>query len=324
MILVKHILALGLIVFTHAAVWAQEGEDFWDNNIGHRAWSIALEPNDRARMISLWNAIGEDLKNDQNELAGTYVKEGNSSGYFLRWSLRKGFVVIPYFDQNLITDFGYGSVRYVDSSKVIFTPERDLHGGRGLAKMPREWTALFEYLVPVESLKDFGEYRAGLGEYNEFNGQCCDFSPSFLVARIDRLQMTRSFPIPDRYRHFFKEPITGEITAVQKARAVKKWGYDGKLYSHWIERAVLHPVRMSVGRRNGVRPHMLFRMIGEPSSGRYLEVIRVGLKESSGFVVEDISGGDAPGFYRDSETNQQKAFQTIKAGIRITTSPVVD
>src|SRR4030095_386108 len=197
MILVKHLLALGLIIFTPAAVWAQKGEDLWDNNIGHRAWSIALEPNDRARMISLWNAIGEDLKNEQNKLAGTYVKGGYSSGYLLRWSLRKGFVVIPYFDQNLITDFGYGSVSYVDSSKVIFTPERDLHGGRGLGKMPREWTALFEYLVPVEMLKDFGEYRAGLGQYNEFNGQCCDFSPDFLVSRMDRSEMARSFPVPD-------------------------------------------------------------------------------------------------------------------------------
>ena len=67
-------------------------------------------------MISLWNAIGEDLKTETNPLAGTYAKGGYNSGYFLRWSVRKGFVVIPYLDQDLIDDFGYVEAKVINDS----------------------------------------------------------------------------------------------------------------------------------------------------------------------------------------------------------------
>src|SRR5687768_15033715 len=78
------------------------GELTWRNGIGHSSWDLALEPADRKRMLSLWDSIGEDLKTEKNELAGTFLKGGYNSGYFLRWSVAKGFVVVPYFDQNLI------------------------------------------------------------------------------------------------------------------------------------------------------------------------------------------------------------------------------
>lgn len=285
----------------------------WDNGIGHSSWDLALEPEDRKRMLSLWDSIGEDLKTDKNDLAGTYVKGGNS-GFFLRWSVAKGFVVVPYFDQNLITDYGYGKVTLVDDSEVVFTPAKDLHGGRGLGRMPGKWTAILGHFVPVEMLADFGKFRAGLGDYNEFNGSCCDFAPDFLGGRIDRRDKPLPTGVPARYKHFIKDPITGTITFVGKQRRVRGWGYRGKLYSQWMEKAVLIPVSIDVGSWHGVKKNMLFRMSSEPQFERYLQVREVNRRRSKGYVVRDISfGGD-----------QDKPLPPIRVGIKITTSPMME
>jgi len=296
----------------------------WNNGIGHSSWDLALEPDDRKRMLSLWDAIGEDLKTEKNDLAGTFLTGGYNSGYFLRWSVAKGFVVVPYFDQNLITDYGYGTVTSVDNSEVIFTPEKDLNGGRGLDRMPRKWTAILGRLVPVKLLKDFGMFRAGLGVYNEFNGKCCEFTPGFLTNRIDRPDKALPTGIPARYKHFIKDPITGTITTVRKPRHVRNWGYQGELHGEWMEQAVLIPVSINVGSRHGVKSNMLFRMSGEPRNTRYVQVRAVSSQRSTCYVVQDISSNGKEGFYHDYETDQDKPLPTIRVGIRITTSPIIE
>ncbi|HEY8224920.1 MAG TPA: hypothetical protein VIG25_06565 [Pyrinomonadaceae bacterium] len=297
-------------------------EQFWNNGIGHSTWALGLEPEEQKRMLALWNSIGEDLKTDSNALSGTYVK-GGDSGYFLRWSTI-GFVVIPYFDQHLITDYGYGKVALVDEWEVVFIPEKELKGGRGLSRMPLRWTAILGHFVPVEMLADFGEYRAGLGEYNEFNGSCCDFVPAFLSARIDRQDKPFPSGVPARHQHFLKNPVTGRITSVRKTRRVRNWGYDGNLYSQWMEKAALTPFTIDVGSREGLKKNMLFRIKGEHEHQRYLQVTEVGRAKSKGYVVQDISFGLREGFYRDYESGQTKRLPPIRVGIQITTSPVID
>ena len=324
--LVKLGIATFLIVLVGQRVQLQDAVDIpprWDNGIGHSSWHLALQPAERKKLLSLWNSIGEDLIGERNDLAGTYVHGGNW-GFFLRWSVAKGFVVIPYFDQNLISDYGYGKVTLVDESEVIFTPTQDLHGGRGLGKMPRKWTGILGSFVPVEMLGDFGSHRAGLGVYNEFNGACCDFAPVFLNSRIDRPDKLLPSGIPWKYRHFIKDPIVGTISVVGKARRVRNWQYEGKLHQQWMERAVLTPVAVNVGSRHGVKKDMLFRMKGEPQNERYLQVRQVYRSRSTGYVVEDISSYSRAGFYRDHETNQDKPLPTIHVGIKITTSPVIE
>ena len=136
--LVVLIFALGTTCLVHS----QTTYTKWNNGIDKGTWDIGLEIQDAKKMLALWDSIGEDLQTERNSLAGTYFKGGYDAGYFLRWSINKGFVLIPYFDENLITDYSYGNVTFVDSSKIIFNPEKDLKGGRSVAKTPREWTAL--------------------------------------------------------------------------------------------------------------------------------------------------------------------------------------
>ncbi|HEX7174696.1 MAG TPA: hypothetical protein VF240_05375 [Pyrinomonadaceae bacterium] len=316
------VLMVAFLLFTFQTIKSQEIEyKGWDNGIGHSSWDIGLGKEEKEKMLQLWDSIGEDLKTEQNELAGTYLKGGYSAGYFFRWSINKGYVLIPYFDQNLITDFSYGKVTFVDSSEVVFTPERDLKGGRSIGKMPRKWTAIGGYFVPVEMVKDFGDYMAGFGVYNEFNGQCCAFAPNFLAQRIDRQEEKIDHPVSPKYARFIKPPIKADITFVGIKKTVKDWGYDGELYSQWMERAVLIPVKISAGRAHGVKRNMLFRLIGEPDFYQYLQIMRVHQRTASGYIVRDISfrGKET---YTDSDTDQEKPLPPIKVGTKVTTSLV--
>jgi hypothetical protein len=316
-------MAFGVVEKAASQEVCRQPQPRWDNGIGHSSWDLALEPEDCKKMLSLWESIGEDLKTDQSALVGTYFK-GGDSGFFLRWSTAGGFVIVPYFDQNLIGDYSYGKVTLADESDVIFTPTKELHGGRGLARTPRKWTAILGRFIPVATLADFARFRAGLGVYNEFNGGCCEFVPDFLTGRIDRSDKILPQGVPVRYQHFTREAITGTITFVGKPRRVRDWGYQGKLYEQWLEKAVLIPIGIDVGSRRGVKKNMLFRMVSEPQFERYLQVTRVGSLRSRGFVVQDISSGSKPGFYRTYEANQDKPLPVIRAGMKITTSPIIE
>jgi hypothetical protein len=314
------VLAACLLLFLPRAAKSQEAEyRKWDNGIGHSSWDIALDAEDRAKMVQLWESIGEDLKTEQNGLAGTYFKGGYSAGYFFRWSVNKGYVLIPYFDQNLIGDFSFGKVTVIDSTDVDFTPEKDLKGGRSVGKMPRRWTAVGHYFVPVEMLKDFGDYMAGLGQYNEFNGRCCEFGPNFLASRIDGSEGEPARAVAAKYARFIKQPIEAEVTFVGGKKTVKDWVYQGELYSEWMARAVLIPIRISAGAAHGVKRNMLLRLVGEPDFYQYVQVMRVGRRTSSGYVVRDISS-DGIENYKDWETEQEKPLPPIKVGMKVTTS----
>jgi len=315
------IIVLMLFVSRGAIGQTAEARSFiWNNGIGHSAWELALDPQDQKLLLELWDSIGKDLQSKPSSLAGTYVKGGYNWGYFLRWSQSKGFIVIPYFDQNLITDFGYGKVRIDDDSDVIFTSERQLKGGRGLGRMPERWTTVLGYFVPVERLQAFGQFRAGLGDFNNFNGKCCEFIPDFLAAKIDAAENAVAKSIPSNYAHFIQEPITAQITSVGPKRMVKDWHYDGVFFSDWMDKAVLIPVTIDAGRRSGVKPNMLFRLIGEPDFAQYLQIVRVNMRTSYGYVVRDTSFKKQETYY-DSETKKEKLLPPIRIGIGVTTSP---
>jgi len=293
----------------------------WHNGIDKDYWEIGLESVDKEKMMAVWESMGKELQSEPNTWAGTYFKGGYDAGYFLRWSSTR-FVLIPYFDQDLITDFSYGTVTFVDTSKVLFHPERDLRGGRSVAKTPREWTLIWNYFVPVEGLKDFGLYFAGLREYNEFNGQCCEFTPNFLSRRIDAKGTPPWYPVPLKYAHFIKRPIEGAITFIGQKRRVKNWGYQGRLHGVWMDDVILIPVRVNLGGDRRVRRNMLFRLVAQPDFTQYLQIIKPGGHTSFGYVVRDLIEGKE--LYFDPSNNQGKPLPLppVQVGMKVTTSPV--
>lgn len=81
----------------------------WTNGLKPHAWYVT-EPENKKAIIEKWGEIGRDLETETNPLAGTFGDIGYESGYMLRWSINKGFILIPYWDQSLISDFSYGKV----------------------------------------------------------------------------------------------------------------------------------------------------------------------------------------------------------------------
>lgn len=299
--------------------------DQWEPNISSQIKSykssfvVGLSDEDRQKMKSLWNEIGEDLKTEQNAAAGTYVNLGYYNGYFLRWTIDKGFILISYYDQDYIQDFSYGTVNFIDNSEIIFSPQRELSNGRPFKKLPRKWTVLGRRLIPIENLKDFGLFQAGLGEYNDFNGDCCEFTPSFTNHKMEG-DLSLSV-IPEKYKRFLVKPISGKIISVGKKKVVNEWSYEGKLYSRWMDKTALVPVKINVGRKQGVKKNMLFSIIDglEYENIQYVQIIKVYENTSQGFVVREFTY-EGKEVYFDYVDDKEKPFPPIKIGTKISTN----
>jgi hypothetical protein len=324
------ILILFALLFYSVKAQENTHENVWNSELG---LSIAYKGSflvflssleDTTKMKSLWKGIGEDLKTEQNELAGTYVNLGADAGYFLRWSPNKGFVLIIYRDQSSVVDVSYGKALIDNNLIVTFTPERDLNYGAFFKTTPRKWTIIDDCFMPVEMIKDYGLYRAGLGGWNNFNGDCCDFKPKFLNRKLEGKKT--SYPIQKQYLKYFKQPITGQIIYVGKKKLVKEWSYQSNLYYQYMFWTALIPVKVNIKRSRGIRKNMLLRLIGEPD-GQYLQVMKVNKNHLEGFVVRwsfEEKREDFKETYFDYETDQEKPFPPIHIGMKVTTSPMID
>jgi hypothetical protein len=176
-----------LTFFLLQTVYSQDNlPSRWANN--EALWYIPLSDKDKLKMQTIWKEIGEDLKTEENQFAGTFGETGYQGGYFLRWSVAKGFILIPYFDQNMIADFSYGKVEITKDYEIILTPEKDLSPGNGrFKKTPPIWIPVKygDYLVPKESISSFGDFYGGFGEFNGFpRKKVCEDCGTFAV-RLD-------------------------------------------------------------------------------------------------------------------------------------------
>ena len=92
-----------------------------------------------------------------------------------------------------------------------------------------------------------------------------------------------------------------------------------------MEKAVLTPVRIDVGRVQGVKRNMLFRIIGDPvMAGRYVQIMKVDPRTSRGFALYEASENGKEDTYRDDETDQEKPMPAIRVGARLTTRPLFE
>jgi hypothetical protein len=292
---------------------------------------VGLMPEDKKKMETLWNEIGEALKTEQNELAGTYAEIGYGSGYFLRWSTREGFILIPYFDQHLIVDFSYGKVEINENSEVIFTPEQEMRGkGRRFVKTPRIWIPVknAEFLVYKEQIASFGNYYGGFDKFNGFPRKIlCDECGTF-ARRVDdkKNDVKNSFLAPPKYLKFIKKPISGQIT-----RIGKRWKTKNRTASccQFETDVSALPVSINVGRKQGATRNLLFLLINAGNNfDQILKITRVNEKTSEGIVfrVLDKNGKENydGGIYDNkSESYNQIPFPPIKIGTKVTTSPIV-
>ncbi|CAN5413541.1 hypothetical protein BH18ACI2_BH18ACI2_12960 [soil metagenome] len=325
--LIKFLLiASSLLAFS--AVRAQSPErELWENGISD-PWYLPTAPGGEIDTLkSRWRAIEEELKTTGNEAAGTYRNGGEMRSGVLRWSPLNGFVYVYVYENFSVLDFSYGTVT-ITPSEIIFNVEREQATTEPADQprvTPKQWIPArwkkSKYLIPVEDISDFGNYVAGFGAYNDFNGPCCGFIPFFVTEIKGNSQAMPEMPVlPKEYRDYLKQPIQATITRVGRKKHVEDYGTEGEIYSKLHLRATLTPVRISAGRRDGVKPNMLFRLEGEPE-GQYLKITHVGLGSSEGVVVRDVEEGGKEECYYYLDSIKTVACPPITVGTRVTTQP---
>lgn len=296
-------------------------------------WHLPMETTreEAAALNARWKALGEELKSDPGEFAGTYGDGGDTRQSYLRWAPGGGFVHLFVYEHFAVLDFSYGRVE-VTPTAVVFEVERAWGGAaseRAPSPMPLRWVAarwrLTNYFVPENEVADFGAYVGGFDRYNDFNGPCCDFTP-FLRAKPGRAP-EKSFDVPKLpapYARLMRRPVEARITSVGRGRVVKEFGLKGEIYRHLFQTAWLTPVTVGAGRASGLKPGMLLRLADEPG-GQYLKVTRVRASRSEGVLIREVDDDGRATFYDFGGGGlTRKDFPPVRVGARVTTAPPGD
>jgi len=288
---------------------SQGTETTWNNGVGLNSLYVPI-PEMKGEIESRWNEIGEDVKTEKNPLTGTYAELGSESGYFLRWSTKKGFILIPYFDQSMVVDYSYGKVVITPDSEIKLIPEKEFTGrGRWYRKTPKVWIPAINgaFLVPKVQFTSFVDYFGGYGQFNGFpRKKFCDGCGTFAARQDMDGNYPKEFLAPPKYLKYIKKPIEAEIIYVGKNR--KGWSTANTL--HITGDKVLSsitPVLINAGQRHGVRTGLMFLLIN--SGDNYEQVLKITLVDanrSEGIIVRNIDA----------------SFPALKRGIRVTTSPI--
>ncbi|HEX5709255.1 MAG TPA: hypothetical protein VFX96_18270, partial [Pyrinomonadaceae bacterium] len=285
---------------------------------------------DAEALRARWRAIEEELKTTESEFAGIYEQGGEMRQTFVGFAPRAGFVYFYVYEHFAVIDFSHGSVE-VTPSEIVFTVEREQQSesfNKQPHPTPRRWVAArwnrTNHLVPEPRISDFGDYVAGLGRYNDFNGPCCGFAPFLMSpARVAPERDYEHPAVPAKYERLMKRPIEATILWVGRKRRVKDYGSEGELYEHLHQQATLTPVRLDAGRRRGVRRGLLFRLAGVEGyegTAQYLKITRVLPDSSQGVVVRDLDEEGRETFY-DLDSKKSLPFAPVAVGMKVSTRP---
>jgi len=168
-------------------------------------------------------------------------------------------------------------------------------------------------MIPKTEIRDFGQFVAGLSEYNDFNGLCCEFAP-FFVQPIDSAQSNSDIPVPDKYRQLIKGSITSNVTFVGKRRLVKDYSLFGTFYSGSVGESSLRTIAIDAGRVQGLRKNMLLRVVGDQFNlpGQYIKVTSVQRRTAVAVLIREVDDGG------------NETYPLFRPGMRVTTSPILN
>lgn len=324
--------AAALAVLTHAPACAAQagGPGRFEHGFpDYVPWELPSRATraDSDALNARWRALAAELKTTSNASAGTYERRGSSRSSYLRWAPGGGFVYLFVYEDFIIVDFSYGTVE-TTPSEFVFNVERELRTedpGDRPRPTPRSWVVArwrwVQYFVPVSQMREFSDYAAGLGEYNDFNGPCCEFAP-FFSKRGDGLAEAggpERPEVPRKYARLMRRPFEATIKSVGRKRAFKNYGLQGSFYGTVLGEVTLTPVRIDVRRRRGLRPGLLFRLAGAPF-GQYLKITRVGRNHSDGVVIRRVNDAGVEKCY-GPDSMEDAVCPPVVAGAKVTTSP---
>ena len=281
-------------------------------------------------LLDRWDRIGTETQGITAGPAGMYLKSGYR-GWLLRWAPHAGFVYVYHSEGLSIIDFSYGRVEET-SSEIRFIPERNMRETfrERKLKTPLIWvpakSSHLKYMIPKDEMKDFSEFVAGLRNYNDFNGPCCEFDP-FFVSEVGFVPGVSEILVPAKYQRFLKPPTTGHIISIGKRRIVKEYGIDGISFGHLFQESSLTRITINIGRIHGLRKNMLLRFTGEQFNfpSQYIQVTSVRKQTAVALVIRSIDKLNHDSYIDyDSESQRRISFPPIRAGMRVTTSPILN
>lgn len=301
-----------------------------------------------------WKEIGDEFARAGAEgLTGDYFLGSDTSGVYMRWSPRAGFVLVGVNKcEARVRSLIYGRVEATPALVKFFPevykvspPKRE---GEQEPKpeviryVPVEWRGE-RLLIKEDEMENFGDYLAGLGEHNgrpyfiynehtsfftrfEVRAEATDVSESAAnaddsAANVSGTDKDSNAPpvVPPGYERFLKRPVEATVTAVGR-RSVER-GYKLEFADDSIdyEHASVTRVTIGAGTAQGVKDRMSFRVV-EPDEGDTVIVLRAGENESEAVVVRDLDDRGAETFYEHGK-DREKKHSKVSSGWKLTTSP---
>ena len=309
----------------------------WVNGVSEPWWfpeDVAKEP--KAEVQARWAQLGVEAASQDDGWTGDYFVGGDTHGSYLRLG-RTGFVV---FRVNKcaasVMGFSYGEV--VQSSTLIqLLPQKTVHTSRlhghnnhpASRYLPVTWRTA-KYLVPETAISSFGDYVAGLGEYNDPNVLLIDFAP-FFVKSLNReasgdIDHSKTKPtaqhfvapvVPVGYERFIRKPIEAQIIA--RGKPYVRHDPDNE----WWNKLVI-PVTVDAGRAHGLTPKLVLRILDgsdTEETGELVLITKVNLRTASGVIERPVRKQPCVKFSQtDDCTNPE--YDQVNLGSRLTTNPV--
>lgn len=335
------LLAICFVVCAASVVQGQIDKwGYWQNGVSEAWWfspaQFTTQQADEA--IARWKSIeDENHSAPSNEWMGTYFSGSEVHGTYLRMSPRSGFVM-AHVDkcQAKVVGLTYGSVEFSPSVVKLFPQFHSTTTNHGAShshtKTPAEMRFVpvkfndAQLLIEEKVMTGFGNYIAGLGNYN-FSNFHYSFYTEFLTRLrredADQTDDAKDRPpvvvVPDEYAKYLKQPIEATIIRVGRVQVRKSYSYqnsDGTGATHTAP-VNLTTVVVSAGTAQGLKRGMFLNVI-DPRQDERVRILRVGRTSSTGVIVRDLDENRREVPF-DHETGER--YLKIVAGRKLTTSP---
>lgn len=321
--------SLLILLFLISPVYCQPDVEFWwpevtSLNASKPAFALGLSQNEVEQMKKLWKQLAKDPKDKY--YSGTFGKIGYEGGYLLRVSSERGFILIPYSDEDKISDYSYGTVTETNAGEFVLKPEKALRiSTLGQKQTPFVWIPLLDgqFVVPVEEIESFADYYGGFGIYNGFPRKFqCDGCGTF-ARRLDNGAVSSTDLAPQKYLKYIKQPIQASIISIGRKYKAKRTDSAG-----FSKLSSVTNVKIDVGSTSGTKPGLMFFPIGAgDNSFQIVRVIHVYRRTSDAELVRQIDKTgrevyDGP-YDQDAKDYVKIPYPPIRLAVKITTSPVL-
>ena len=317
---------LSLIAFNNSASAQLDAEELWNNGVTE-PWRFAgtLPPAEITAAQLRWKLIeNEEGSENSNEWAGDYFIGGDTHGTYLRLSPNNSFVMMNVNKCSAYVEgFSYGQVKIASTLIQLLTEKQFTSSGSHshtrlqspLKFLPVKWRGA-HYLVEEDEVSEFGDYVAGLGQYNPGQDSIFIDGINFFYKPSDKeTGSADDLPsVPPSYEKFLKRPINARVTSVG-ARVVKRRQTAPDDEPYYESETT---VTINTGSADGVKPGIALHVLS-PGASDIVKVLRVRNRSSIGVITRYVEEETNKHFslWKDSEGMN---YSPITTNIELSTS----